>query len=157
MSIQVGQKAPDFVLYDTDKNKVSLSDQKGKNVVLLFFPAAFSSVCTAEVCFMRDNMSSFNHSGAQVFGISVDTVFTLKKFKESENLNFSLLSDFNKETIQAYDVMYEVFPALEMRGVSKRAAVVIDKEGTVRYSEVCPTPGDQPDYKAIENVLGELK
>ena len=157
MSIQTGQKAPDFTLFDTDKNKVSLADQKGNNVVILFFPLAFTGVCTAELCTVRDNIGSYNSTNAKVFGVSVDSLFTLGKFKAEQNLNFSLLSDFNKDAAKAFGVLYETFPAFEMQGVSKRAAFVIDKEGVVQYAEICPTPGDLPDFAAIQTTLEGLK
>ncbi len=156
MKIEVGHKAPVFELFDTYKNKVSLLDQKGKNVVLLFFPLAFTSVCTAELCNVRDNIAAYNGANAQVFGISVDSVFTLDKFKKEQQLNFPLLSDFNKQASKSYDVLYELFPALEMQGVSKRAAFVIDKEGIVRYAEICSTPGEQPNFDAIRATLESL-
>jgi peroxiredoxin len=138
--MEVGQQAPSFTLYDTDKNKVSLEDQKGKNVILMFFPLAFTSVCTSQLCTVRDDISNYNNTDATVFGISVDSLYTLKKYKEQQNLNFRLLSDFNKEASAAFGVLYDVFPTFEMKGVSKRAAFVIDKEGIVKYAEVCPTP-----------------
>jgi peroxiredoxin len=156
MSTQAGQQAPDFTLYDTDKKKVSLADQKGSNVVLLFFPLAFTSVCTGELCSVRDNISLYNNANAKVFGISVDSLFTLNKYRAEQNLNFPLLSDFNKEASNAYGVLYETFPSFEMHGVSKRAAFVIDKEGIVRYAEVCATPQDLPDFNAIKQTLEGL-
>ena len=156
MSKQTGEKAPDITLFDTDKNSVSLSDQHGKNVVILFFPLAFTGVCTAELCSVRDNIASYNNTNAQVYGISVDSLFSLGKFKAEQNLNFPLLSDFNKEAAKAFGVLYETFPAFEMQGVSKRAAFVIDKEGVIRYAEVCPTPGDLPDFAAIQETLKSL-
>ncbi len=156
MSIQTGQQAPDFLLFNSDKQKVSLAEQHGKNVVLLFFPLAFTSVCTAELCNVRDNISLYNNANAQVFGISIDSVFVLDKFKAEQNLNFPLLSDFNKEAAKAFGVLYETFPAFEMQGVSKRAAFVIDKEGVVRYTEICASPGDQPNFAAIQQTLSEL-
>jgi glutaredoxin-dependent peroxiredoxin len=156
MSITVGQKAPDFTLFDTDKNKVSLADQKGSNVVILFFPLAFTGVCTAELCNIRDNIAVYNNTNAKVFGISVDSLFSLGKFKEEQKLNFPLLSDFNKDASKAFDVLYETFPAFEMQGVSKRSAFVIDKEGVVQYAEICPTPGDLPDFAAIQTTLSGL-
>lgn len=156
MSIQTGQQAPDFTLFDSDKNKVSLADQKGSNVVILFFPLAFTGVCTAELCNVRDNIATYNNTNAKVFGVSVDSLFTLGKFKAEQNLNFPLLSDFNKEASKAFDVLYETFPAFEMQGVSKRAAFVLDKIGVVRYAEICPTPGDLPDFAAIQKVLAGL-
>lgn len=156
MSIQAGALAPGFSLFDTDKNKVSLAEQKGKNVVLLFFPLAFTGVCTAELCNVRDNISLYNNTNAVVFGISVDSLFSLKKFREEQKLNFRLLSDFNKEAAAAFGVLYETFPAFEMQGVSKRAAFVIDKEGVMKYAEVCPTPGDLPNFEAIQQILNSL-
>lgn len=156
MSNLLGKPAPSFTLFDTDKKAVSLSDFKGQNVVVLFFPLAFTGVCTTELCSIRDNIGTYNNANAQVLGISVDSIFTLGKFKEEQKLNFPLLSDFNKNASKSFDVLYEVFPAFEMQGVSKRSAFVIDKEGVVQYVEVCATPGDLPDFAAIQNVLNTL-
>jgi peroxiredoxin len=156
MKIEDGQKAPDFSLYDSEKNKVSLSDYKGKNVLLLFFPQAFTSVCTKELCSIRDNIAHYNNVNAQVFGISVDSIFTLAKFKDEQKLNFPLLSDFNKEVSQAYGILYDTF-VFDMKGVSKRSAFVIDEEGIVQYAEVLENAGDQPNYEAIEATLAVVK
>ncbi|HQD10737.1 MAG TPA: redoxin domain-containing protein [Flavihumibacter sp.] len=155
MPISIGQKAPGFELFDTEKQKQSLAGQHGKNVVLLFFPLAFTSVCTAELCNVRDNIALYNQTNAQVFGISVDSVFTLAKFREEQHLNFPLLSDFNKEVSEAYGSLYQDF-VLDMRGVSKRAAFVIDKEGVIQYAEVLENAGSQPDFKAIQASLEKL-
>ncbi len=156
MKVSVGDIAPDFTLYNSDKTPTSLSDLKGKNVVLLFFPLAFSSVCTAELCAVRDNLSIYNKANAAVLGISIDSVFVLKEFAEDQQINFSLLSDFNKEVSAGYGVLYDTFPAFEMKGVSKRAAFVVDKEGIIQHSEICASPGDQPDFDAILSVLSSL-
>jgi peroxiredoxin len=156
MNIVLGQQAPNFTLFDSDKHKVSLSDYKGKNVILLFFPLAFSSVCTKELCSTRDNIATYNNTNAQVLGISIDSVYVLNKFKKEQELNFPLLSDFNKETAKAYDVLYEIFPALDMRGVSKRAVFVLDKNGIVKHTEICATPGDMPDFEVVREVLEQL-
>ena len=155
MIVEVGQKAPDFALFDTDKNKIVLSEQKENNVLLLFFPLAFTSVCTTELCSVRDNIAIYNNASAKVFGISVDSAFTLKKFKEEQHLNFLLLSDFNKEVSGAYGALYETF-VLDMKGVSKRSAFVIDKEGIIRYAEVLEKASDVPDFSAIQQVLQSL-
>ena len=152
MAIQVGQVAPDFGLFSSDKKKIHLADFRGKNLVILFYPLAFSSVCTEELCNVRDNMNKYSSLNAEVVGISVDTVYTLKKFKEVQNLNFTLLSDFNKEASRAYDSIHETF-GYDMRGVSKRSAFVIDSEGVVRYSEVLDNPGEQPDFQKIQEAL----
>ena len=156
MSNLLGKPAPAFTLFDTDKKATSLSDFKGQNVVVLFFPLAFTGVCTTELCSIRDNIGTYNNANAQVLGISVDSLFTLGKFKEEQKLNFPLLSDFNKAASKSFDVLYETFPAFEMQGVSKRSAFVIDKEGVVQYEEVCATPGDLPNFEAIQNVLNTL-
>jgi peroxiredoxin len=156
MNIKVGQPAPDFILHDTQKNKVALSDQKGKNVLLLFFPMAFTGVCTKELCSVRDNIAMYNNAGAQVFGISVDSPFTLAKYKEEQGLNFPLLSDFNKEASEAYGSLYDAFIGW-MKGVSKRAAFIIDKEGIVKYAEVLEKASELPDFDAIQSTLATIK
>jgi peroxiredoxin len=155
MSLQVGQQAPSFTLPDTDRNQVSLADFSGKNVVLLFFPMAFTGVCTTELCNVRDNIALYNNANAQVLGISVDSPFTLAKFKEEQKLNFPLLSDFNKEVSAAYGAFYDVFIGW-MKGVSKRSAFVIDGAGVVRYAEVLESAGDLPNFEAINNTLATL-
>ena len=154
--MEVGQKVPSVTLYDTNKNKVTLEEQKGKNVVLMFFPLAFTGVCTTQLCTVRDDIARYNNANAAVFGISVDSLFTLGKFKEQQSLQFELLSDFNREASEAFGVLYETFPAFEMKRVSKRAAFIIDKEGVIRYAEVCATPGDLPDFNKINEVLAQL-
>lgn len=155
MSLQVGQQAPFFTLPDTDRNQVSLADFSGKNVVLLFFPMAFTGVCTTELCSVRDNIALYNNANAQVLGISVDSPFTLAKFKEEQKLNFPLLSDFNKEVSAAYGAFYDVFIGW-MKGVSKRSAFVIDGAGIVRYAEVLESAGDLPNFEAINNTLAAV-
>ena len=154
--IEVGQVAPDFALFSDEKKEVKLSDFRGHNVILHFFPAAFTGVCTTQLCNARDNMGIYERLNAQVLGISVDSPFTLGRFKADNDYNFSLLSDFNKTTISAYDVLIEKF-VLGMNGVSKRAAFVIDTEGVVRYAEVTPNPGELPNFVAIKAALESLK
>lgn len=155
MAIEVGQKAPDFTLFDTDKNEVTLSNLQGKNVLLLFYPLAFTGTCTKEVCSVRDNMSVYNNANAEVLGISIDNVFIQDKFKKEHNLQFPLLSDFNKEVIKAYDVVHDTF-ALGMKEVGKRSAFVLDKDGIVRYAEVLDVPSELPNFEAINTCLAEL-
>ncbi len=152
MSLKVGDLAPEFTLVDTEKNKVSLSDQKGNKVLLLFFPMAFTGVCTTELCSVRDNIGQYDQVNAKVFGISVDSPFTLAKFKEDQNLNFPLLSDFNKEVSEEYGCIYDAFIGW-MKGVSKRAAFLIDEKGLIQYAEVLESAGDLPNFKAIKDVL----
>lgn len=154
-AIQPGQPAPDFSLPTHDKQTVKLSEQRGKNVVLLFFPAAFTSVCTAELCHARDNMEQYNKLNAQVYGISVDMPFSLAEFAKQQSLNFPLLSDFNKEASTAYGSIYPDW-IMGMRGVSKRSAFVIDKDGIVRYAEVLENAGEQPSFEKINEALQSL-
>lgn len=128
----------------------------GSPVVILFFPLAFSGVCTKELCSVRDSMAAYNQTNAKVIGISVDSLFTLAKFKEEQQLNFTLLSDFNGTAASSFGVLYDLFPAFEMEKVSKRAAFVVDAQGIVRYAEVCATPGDLPNFTAIQETLAGL-
>ena len=155
MNIKIGQKAPEFSLFDTERKKVSLTDFKGKNVLILFYPQAFSSTCTKELCSVRDDICRYNNANAEVLGISVDSVFTLKRYKEEQGYNFPLLSDFNKEVSAAYDSLYENW-ILEMKGVSKRSAFIVDKEGIIQYAELVEAKDAVPDFEAINQKLGSL-
>jgi peroxiredoxin len=155
MKIKQGQPAPDFSLYDSDKNKITLSESKGQNVVLLFFPAAFTGTCTKELCLVRDSLSWYNTVNAKVFGISVDSIYSLAKYKEDQHLNFQLLSDFNKEVSRHYDCLYDNF-SYDMKGVSKRSAFIIDKHGIIQYSEVLEKATDIPNFDAIQKTLQSL-
>jgi peroxiredoxin len=155
MKIEIGQPAPDFTLYASDKTKVTLSELRGKNVLLLFFPLAFTSTCTAELCSVRDNISWYSNVNASVFGISVDALHSLAKYKEEQRLNFTLLSDFNKDVSRAYYTIYEMF-GYNMKGVSKRSAFIIDKEGIVRYAEVLENASLVPNFEAINKTLEQL-
>ena len=156
MSVNLGDKAPSFSLYSSDKKEISLKDYEGQNVVLLFFPLAFTSVCTEELCSMRDNIADYNSTDASVLAISVDSPQTLAKFKAELGLNFPLLSDFNKEVSRAYGDLYEQF-VMGMRGVSKRAAFVIDKNRAIQYAEVLDNAGNLPDFAAVKETLSKLK
>ena len=155
MPLKIGDTAPAFTLRNTEKELVSLKDFKGKNVVLLFFPMAFTGVCTKELCDMRDSIGDYEKLDAQIIAISVDSVFTLGKWKEEQGFNFTLLSDFNKTVSKKYDALYKEF-VFEMKGVSKRSAFVIDAKGVIRYAEVLENAGEQPNFNAIKEVLSRL-
>ncbi len=155
MTVNVGDKAPNFKLRATDKTEVSLENFKGKNVVLLFFPLAFTGVCTVELCTMRDDIGTYQGLDAQILAVSVDSLFTLEQFKNHQNYNFPLLSDFNKTTSRAYGSFYEDF-VLDMKGVAKRSAFVIDKDGIVRYAEVLDNASDLPNFTAVKETLRGL-
>ncbi|MFI5136496.1 MAG: redoxin domain-containing protein [Sphingobacteriales bacterium] len=152
MSLQPGSPAPQFTLISTEKKPVSLSDFKGKKVVLHFFPMAFTGVCTTQLCTMRDNFGYYDGLNATILAISVDSPFSLAKFKEENNYQFELLSDFNKEVSAAYGALYEEF-VLGLKGVSKRAAFVIDEEQNIIYAEVLEKASDLPDFAAIAEAV----
>ncbi len=155
MTLSIGQAAPNFTLFNDQKKEVSLSDFRGKNVVLLFVPQAFTGVCTAELCQMRDNYQDYTDLNAEILSVSVDSVFTLEKWKKDEGFNFNLLSDFNKEVSRAYGSLYEEW-IFGMKGVAKRSAFVIDKEGIIRYAEVLENPGEMPNLQAVKDTVASL-
>jgi peroxiredoxin len=155
MALKVGDKAPAFKLYASDKTEVSLDDFKGKKVVLLFFPLAYTGVCTNEMCSTSEDLDKYKALDAEVLGISVDSFATLARFKQDYKINFPLLSDFNKEVARAYDALYEEF-VLGMKGVARRSAFVIDREGVIRYAEVLESAGDLPNFEAIKQTLSGI-
>ena len=155
MPLQPGDKAPDFTLRASDKTLVKLSEQRGHNVVLLFFPLAFTGVCTKELCLMRDSLADYQQLDAQILAVSVDSLYTLQKWKDEQGFNFPLLSDFNKTVSKKYEAIYKDF-VYEMKGVSKRAAFVIDATGTIRYAEVLESAGDLPNFAAVKETLREI-
>src|ERR1700704_4401162 len=154
MAVDVGSPAPDFTLTNQDRQPVTLSGQRGKPVVLAFFPAAFSSVCAKELCTFRDSIARLGQADAQVYGISVDTFFTLKAFHDHEKLSFPLLSDFNKQVIRDYGVFNE--DMIGLKGIAKRAVFVIDKDGTIRHREVLDDARNEPDYEQVRAAVAAL-
>jgi peroxiredoxin len=155
MTLSVGTTAPDFTLKTKTPeglSEVSLSSHKeSSSVVLLFFPFAFTGVCTEETCSVRDDLSAYEKLNAKVYGISVDSPFAQEAMALKENLNFPLLSDFNKETSLAYGVLYEDF--IGFKGVSKRSAFVISKDGEILFAWSSEDPKQLPDFEAIKAVL----
>ena len=156
MAAEVGQQAPDFELFDNDKNPTKLSDSEGKNVVLAFFPGAFTGVCTTEMCSFRDRSDSFNSMNAQVYGISVDAIFSQKAFSDANNLNFPLLSDYQREVGAAYGVSLPNFAGMDGYTASERAVFVIDKGGVIRFKWVGENPGKEPDYDEVQREVDKL-
>ena len=154
MSVNVGSKAPDFTLMNQERQPVTLSAQRGRPAVLAFFPAAFSSVCETELCTFRDSTAQLNGANAQVFGISVDTFFTLNAFRNQAKLTFPLLSDFNKEVIRDYGVFNE--DMIGLKGIAKRAVFVLDKDGVVRHREVLDDARNEPNYQKVFDTLASL-
>lgn len=156
MSIAKGQTAPNFKLFNQDKKEIELSQLQGQNVVILFYPFAFSGTCTKELCSVRDNIATYNGLNAVVLGISNDSVFTQAAYKKDQNLNFDLLSDFNKDVSAAYGSLYESF-IFGTKGVSKRSAFVVDKNGIVRHAEVLENASEIPNFENINATLQALK
>ena len=156
MAADVGQAAPDFTLYDMDRNQRSLSEFRGKNVVLAFFPGAFTGVCTTEACTLRDRLDEFNSMNAQVVGISVDPPFSQKVWADQNNINFPLLSDFNRQAVNAYDVAFPNLAGMEGYIAASRAVIVVDKDGVIRYRWVGPNPGVEPDYDEVRQAVANL-
>jgi glutaredoxin-dependent peroxiredoxin len=154
MAADLGAKAPDFTLTNQDRQPVTLSEQRGRPVVLAFFPAAFSSVCTKELCTFRDSLARLNEANAQVYGVSVDTFFTLKAFHDQQHFAFPLLSDFNKRVIRDYGVFNEDMVGLQ--GIAKRAVFVIDQDGIIRHREVLDDARNEPDYERVFEALHSI-
>ena len=156
MAAEAGAKAPDFTLPNQDRQPVTLSEQLQRGpVVLAFVPAAFSSVCTKELCTFRDSIAQLDSLNATVLGISVDTFFTLKAWAEKEGLTFPLLSDFNKTVLPQYDVFNE--DMIGLKGIAKRAVFVIDRDGIVRHREVLDDARNEPDYGKVKAALAALQ
>ena len=156
MPVEVGQTAPEFSLYDQDRKERSLSEFKGKNVVLAFYPGAFTGTCTTEMCTLRDRLDQFNSLNAQVLGISVDGPFAQKAWADANNLNFPVLSDFGRQVVNLYDVALPNLAGLQGYTAADRAVFVVDKEGVVRYKWLAPSPVNEPDYEELRQALAEL-
>ncbi|MFB6252246.1 MAG: redoxin domain-containing protein [Halobellus sp.] len=153
--VSIGDEAPDFTapLADGDVGSFTLSEHlDDAPIVLAFFPAAFTGTCTAEMCTFRDRMVNFEDVGATIYGISIDTPFTLNEFREQNDLNFDLVSDTNREIVDAYDISMD-FTALGVRNVAKRAVFVVDASGTVTYTWVSDDPGVEPDYDEVAEAV----
>ncbi len=154
--VDVGDKAPDFKLLDVERNNRTLSEFSGRNLVVAFYPGAFTSVCTQEVCALRDSMARFNSMEADVIGISVNDPFSNKAFSDQNQLNFPLLSDYSRKTVRDYEVAMENFAGMEGYTAAKRSVFILDKEGTIRYKWISDDPGVEPDYGEIEERLREI-
>ena len=153
MAVKVGNKSPEITLYDTEKKLRSLSEFRGKNVVLAFYPGAFTGVCTREMCTFRDTMAKFNELNAQVIGISVDGPFANKAFALQNNLQFPLLSDFSRTVCNQYGGVHDDFAGIKGYTASKRSVFIIDANGIVKYTWISENPGVEPDYDAIAVAL----
>ena len=152
--VDTGDSAPDFTapLANGDIESLTLSDELGDApIVLAFFPGAFTGVCTDEMCTFQDRLSGFEDIGATVYGISRDTPFSLNEFRDQNDLSFGLLSDLNKEIIDAYGIEMD-FDDLGVYGVAKRSVFVVDADGEITYSWVSDDPGVEPDYDEVREA-----
>ena len=151
--VQVNEAAPDFTLFDTERNQVSLSGLRGSKVVIAFYPAAFTGVCTAEMCTFRDSMEALNQANAKVLGISADSPWSNGAFSQKNQVNFPLLSDFDRATIRAYGVAFENFGGMPGYTASQRAVFIVNEEGVITYRWVGENPGVQPNYDEVLAAL----
>ncbi|HEY3268534.1 MAG TPA: peroxiredoxin [Armatimonadota bacterium] len=156
MSAEVGAKAPQVRPVDAERNVVSVP-AAGEITVLVFFPAAFTSVCQAELCSFRDAIAAFNDVSAKVYGISVDPPFTLAEFAKRNGLNFPLLSDFKHEAIRAYGIEFPNLADIEGYTVARRSVFVIGKDGNVAWSWLAESPANEPDYAAVKSAVAAAK
>ena len=156
MAITVGQAAPEFTLHETPQQQRSLSDYRGKNVVIAFFPGAFTGVCTTEMCALRDRIDQFSSMNAEVIGITVDPPFAQAAWKAANNVEYTFLSDYNREVVNAYDVVLPGLAGMQGYVAAKRAVTIVDGEGIVRYHWVSESPGVEPDYEEVRAAVAAL-
>ena len=156
MPAEVGQPAPDFSLYDTDRNVRTLAEFRGKTVVLAFFPGAFTGVCTTEACALRDSVADLNEMNAQVVGITVDPPFAQKAWADANSVNYPFLSDFNRQAVNAYGVALPNLAGMEGYVAANRAVFVVDGDGVVRYRWDAPAPVNEPDYAEVRSAVQAL-
>ena len=152
----LNETAPDFNLKNTEKNDIALSSYKGKTVILAFYPGAFTGVCDTEMCTLRDSMNSFNDLNATVLGISVDSPWANAEFAKKYEINFNLLSDYNRDVSKAYDMIFNGLGGLEGYECSNRGVLIIDGEGLIQYRWVAENPGIEPNYSEIIEKVKSL-
>ena len=152
----LNETAPNFNLKNTEKNDIALSSYKGKTVVLAFYPGAFTGVCDTEMCSLRDSMNSFNDLNATVLGISVDSPWANAEFAKKYEINFNLLSDYNRDVSKAYDMIFNGLGGLEGYECSNRGVIIIDGQGLIQYRWVAENPGVEPNYSEIIEKVKSL-
>lgn len=156
MAVQVGQVAPDATLINADRKATKLSALRGQPTVLVFFPGAFTGVCTKEMCTFRDSIGKFNSLRAQVVGISIDSPFAQKAFADQNKLNFTLLSDFSRQAVRAFEIEDPNFVGGLLPGVAKRSVFVLDKDGKVVYKWVSDDATIEPPYAEVEAAVAKI-
>lgn len=152
----IGSEAPDFTLFNNKREKVTLSEQRGKNVVLAFFPAAFTGVCEKELCTFRDALALFNDLDATVYGLSVDSPFANNAFAEKNQLNFPILSDYAREAVRAYGVAHDDFAGMPGYTAATRSVFVVDKQGKIAFAWVADVPSQEPNYDDVQAAVKAL-
>ncbi len=155
MPVDVGQRIPDVTLVSSERKPMKLSELS-RPVVLAFFPGAFTGVCTKEMCTFRDSLEKFKGMSAQVVGISVDSPFAQKAFADQHGLNFTLLSDFNRQAVRAFGIEDPNFAGGQLPGVAKRSVFIVDKDGRVAYRWVSDNPGVEPNYDEVAAAAQKL-
>jgi peroxiredoxin len=156
MSVEIGQKPPNFQLPDQDRKQQALKDFIGKKTVIAFFPGAFTNPCTREMCTFRDSMQTLNRLNAQVVAISVNDPFTNKAFSEANKLQFPILSDYGRETVRKFNVFHEDFAGLKGYTAAKRSVFILDDKGVVRYRWISEDPGKEPNYDEVKDALARI-
>jgi peroxiredoxin len=156
MSVEIGQKLPDFQLPDQTRTQRSLKEFVGKKTVLAFFPGAFTGVCDREMCAFRDSMHHFANMQGQVVGISVNDPFTNKAFADANKLQFPILSDYARETVKKFNIVQNDFAGLKGYNTAKRSVFILDDKGTLRYKWISDDPGKEPNYEEIKDTLSKL-
>ena len=152
----IGNTAPSFTLKNTSRENISLADYAGKSVILAFYPGAFTGVCDTEMCSLQDNLSKLNDSNTSVIGISVDSPWSNAEFAKKYNLKFELLSDLDREVVEAYDAKFTGLGGIEGYESANRVVIIIDKEGIIRHRWVAENPGVEPDYDNITSIAQSL-
>ena len=152
----IGNTAPNFTLKNTSRENISLADYAGKSVILAFYPGAFTGVCDTEMCSLQDNLSKLNDSNTSVIGISVDSPWANAEFAKKYNLKFELLSDLDREVVEAYDAKFTGLGGIEGYESANRVVIIIDKEGIIRHRWVAENPGVEPDYDDIASIAQSL-
>ena len=154
--VNIGDTAPAFTLKTTDKSDISLADYSGQTVILAFYPGAFTGVCDKEMCAFQDNIGKLNQSNAVVLGISVDSPWANAEFAKKYNLEFSLLSDLDRDVVKAYDATFVGLGGIDGYMSANRVVIVIDGNGIVQHRWVAENPGIEPDYDAVVSFPASL-
>ena len=156
MALKIGDKAPEFALFDTERKTRTLKEFLGKKTVLAFFPGAFTGVCTKEMCAFRDSLAALNSIGAQVVAISVDSPFSNKGFADQNKLTFPILSDFSRDVSKKYGGVHGDFAGITGYTAAKRAVFILDPQGSVKYAWISENPGVEPNYEEIKKALASV-